>query len=60
MKGLTKLITISPEKGAQTSIYLATQPEGGQVSGKYFAKSKIKKASSIAKNQKTYCMSKSC
>ncbi len=50
LKGLTKLITISPEKGAQTSIYLATQPEGGQVSGKYFAKSKIKKASSIAEN----------
>ncbi|MPM18390.1 3alpha-hydroxy bile acid-CoA-ester 3-dehydrogenase 2 [bioreactor metagenome] len=48
LKGLTKLITISPEKGAQTSIYLATEPEGGIVSGKYFAKRKQKKASANA------------
>jgi len=50
LKGLTKLITISPLKGAQTSIYLATQPEGGQVSGKYFSKSRQKKASALAEN----------
>jgi len=50
LKGLTKLITISPKKGAQTSIYLAAEPEGGLVSGKYFAKSRQKMASANAEN----------
>lgn len=50
LKWVTQLMTISPEKGARTSIYLATEPEGGNVSGKYFAKSAIKKASSLAEN----------
>lgn len=45
LKRLTKLLTISPKKGAQTSIYLAAEPEGGIVSGKYFAKRKQKRAS---------------
>jgi NAD(P)-dependent dehydrogenase (short-subunit alcohol dehydrogenase family) len=51
LKSLTKLITISPEKGAQTSIYLSVEPEGGQVSGKYFSKSRQKKASANAENR---------
>lgn len=50
LKWMTGLITISPERGARTSIYLATEPEGGKVSGKYFAKSKEKKASALAEN----------
>lgn len=35
-----KLVAISPEKGAQTQIYLASSPEVATVSGKYFVKSK--------------------
>ena len=31
---------VSPEKGAQTALYLATSPEVANVSGKYFVKSK--------------------
>lgn len=36
--GLLKPFTISPERGAETSIYLATSPEVEGVTGKYFAK----------------------
>ena len=35
---------ITPEKGARTSVYLASSPEGEGVSGKYFAKSKPRKS----------------
>ena len=31
---------LSPEKGAETSVYLATSPEVAGISGKYFAKKK--------------------
>ncbi len=41
---------ISPEKGAKTTIYLATQAEGGEISGEYFEKSKISKTSATAKD----------
>ncbi|GCE07045.1 SDR family oxidoreductase [Dictyobacter aurantiacus] len=37
---LGKLVMLSPEKGAQTTIYLATSPDVANVSGKYFDKSK--------------------
>jgi NAD(P)-dependent dehydrogenase (short-subunit alcohol dehydrogenase family) len=40
---------ISPETGAETSIYLATSPEVEEVSGKYFVKKKAVKSS-----KKTY------
>jgi NAD(P)-dependent dehydrogenase (short-subunit alcohol dehydrogenase family) len=36
---LARLIAISPEEGARTSIYLASSPEVKGVSGKYFVKS---------------------
>jgi NAD(P)-dependent dehydrogenase (short-subunit alcohol dehydrogenase family) len=36
LKFLTKIIAFSPEKGAQSSIYLATSPEVEGMSGKYF------------------------
>lgn len=42
---LYSIIGISAEKGAQTSIYLATSPEVEGVSGKYFANSKEKRSS---------------
>jgi NAD(P)-dependent dehydrogenase (short-subunit alcohol dehydrogenase family) len=37
---LASLFFISPEKGAETSLYLATAPEVEQVTGKYFIKMK--------------------
>lgn len=38
------LIARSPEKGAQTSIYLASSPEVQSVTGKYFVDSKVAQA----------------
>ncbi|MDX2141201.1 MAG: SDR family oxidoreductase [Chloroflexota bacterium] len=37
---LFKMMTITPEQGAQTSIYLASSPEVNGMTGKYFTKSK--------------------
>lgn len=37
---LNRLVMISPEQGAQTSIYLATSPEVEGMTGKYFVKEK--------------------
>ena len=39
-RNLSKYFLITPEKGAQTSVYLCTSPDVAGVSGKYFAKSK--------------------
>ncbi|MFP4065605.1 MAG: hypothetical protein ACLFS0_08925 [Bacteroidales bacterium] len=41
---------ISPEKGAQTSIYLAVSPEVEDVTGAYFAKKKIAKTTRHARD----------
>jgi NAD(P)-dependent dehydrogenase (short-subunit alcohol dehydrogenase family) len=38
LQTLIKLITISPERGARTSIYLASSPKVEGISGKYFAR----------------------
>lgn len=43
---------ISPEKGAQTTIHLATSPALNGISGEYFAKSKAAKTSRHAKDMK--------
>jgi NAD(P)-dependent dehydrogenase (short-subunit alcohol dehydrogenase family) len=45
------LFMISPEKGAQTTIYLATSPEVENTSGEYFDKSKPKKPNTQALRQ---------
>ncbi|GCF10954.1 SDR family oxidoreductase [Dictyobacter arantiisoli] len=37
---LGRLVFLTPEQGAQTTLYLATSPEVAQVNGKYFTKSK--------------------
>ena len=37
------LFALSPEKGARTTIYLATSPEVATVSGQYFVKCKPKR-----------------
>ena len=38
LRFVTKIVGISPEKGARTSLYLATSPEVEGVTGKYFVK----------------------
>ncbi len=53
LMGVMNLFMISPEKGAQTTIYLATSPEVENVSGEYFAKSKSKKPAPQALRQDT-------
>ncbi len=45
------LFMISPKKGAQTTLFLATSPEVENISGEYFAKCKRKKPSSDALRQ---------
>lgn len=45
---LNKPTLISPERGAATSIYLATSKEVEHVSGKYFKRSKVKRSSKIS------------
>ena len=39
IEAVIKLLTISPEKGAQTSVYLASSPDVEWVTGKYFVRS---------------------
>ncbi|MFW9902970.1 MAG: SDR family oxidoreductase [Candidatus Thorarchaeota archaeon] len=41
----------SPEKGAETSVYLATSPEVNGVTGKYFINKKIKETTDITHNR---------
>jgi NAD(P)-dependent dehydrogenase (short-subunit alcohol dehydrogenase family) len=48
---LGKPFMISPEKGAETSIYLASNPEVANITGEYFAKKRIAKVSDEALNE---------
>ena len=50
LKALLGWILISPKKGAETSIYLATSDEVEHVTGEYFAKKKIAKTNSESRN----------
>lgn len=43
-----KVFAISPEEGAQTSIYLASSPEVAQITGRYFARSRPVNPKAIA------------
>ena len=43
-----QLMAINEEKGARTSVYLASAPEVEGVSGKYFVKSKIAESSAVS------------
>ncbi len=47
---VAQLFAISPAKGAQTSIYLASSPKVEGVSGKYFADQQEKRPSSAARD----------
>lgn len=49
---IRKLGGVSPEKGAETSIYLASSDEGGKVSGKYWDKCKPKSSSKSSYDEK--------
>jgi NAD(P)-dependent dehydrogenase (short-subunit alcohol dehydrogenase family) len=51
LTGLLKPFFLTPEEGARTAIYLATNPEGGKVTGKYFYRCQITKTSKLAKNR---------
>jgi NAD(P)-dependent dehydrogenase (short-subunit alcohol dehydrogenase family) len=50
--GLLKPVFLTPEEGARTAIYLATSPEGGKVTGKYFYRCQKAKTSAAAKSRK--------
>jgi NAD(P)-dependent dehydrogenase (short-subunit alcohol dehydrogenase family) len=56
-------IAISEEKGAETSIYLASSPEVAGVTGKYFVKKEARKSSSAtydkALQQRLWALSES-
>ena len=41
LRALTKVLFISPERGAETSIYLASSPEVEGISGKFFSKKRV-------------------
>jgi retinol dehydrogenase-12 len=45
---LLTLFAISPERGAETSAYLACSPEVEPMSGKYFAESQVKPSSRVS------------
>ena len=47
------LFLINPEKGAKTSVYLASSDDVKEVSGKYFKKQKAVKSSKASYNEKT-------
>jgi len=42
---------LSPEKGAKTSIYLASSPEVDRTAGKYFVKQKVAKSANISNDE---------
>ena len=49
-KGLFGLFMITPAKGAQTSIYLASSDDVANTSGQYFAKKKVVQPSKAAQS----------
>jgi NAD(P)-dependent dehydrogenase (short-subunit alcohol dehydrogenase family) len=51
LQSVIKLVTIGPERGARTSIYLASSPEVEGVTGKYFARRRQQKSSEASHNE---------
>ena len=51
LQSVIKLITISPERGARTSIYLASSPKVEGISGKYFARRRQQESSDASRNE---------
>ncbi|MHA1992796.1 MAG: SDR family NAD(P)-dependent oxidoreductase [Candidatus Hodarchaeales archaeon] len=50
-RGFGKLVFKSPEKGAETSIYLASSPEVEGITGKYYIKKQQKESSKESYNE---------
>ncbi len=50
VRALTRLFLLSPERGASTSLYLATDPAVASVTGRYFANEREKTPSADARN----------
>ncbi len=48
------VLAISPQEGAQTSIYLASSPEVEGVTGKYFSKQRPKRSSKASYDRETW------
>jgi retinol dehydrogenase 12 len=48
LKWIMKLIALTPEQGADNSIYLATSPEVAEITGKYFVKREPVQSSPIS------------
>ncbi|MFY9609883.1 MAG: SDR family oxidoreductase [Blastocatellia bacterium] len=51
IEALIKLVTLSPDKGAETSVYLAASSGVEGVSGKYFAKKRERRTSKESYNE---------
>jgi NAD(P)-dependent dehydrogenase (short-subunit alcohol dehydrogenase family) len=51
LQALIKLVTIGPERGARTSIYLASSSKVEGVTGKYFARRRQQKSSEASHNE---------
>ena len=47
-----QLIAVSPQKGAETGLYLATSPEVEGITGEYFTQKKVQSATETARNQR--------
>ncbi|MEK6301882.1 MAG: SDR family oxidoreductase [Acidobacteriota bacterium] len=53
IEALIKLVTFSPDKGAETSVYLASSPAVEGVTGQYFAKKRERQTSSASRNEES-------
>ncbi|HEX8185779.1 MAG TPA: SDR family oxidoreductase [Blastocatellia bacterium] len=53
IQSLVKMVTIGPEKGASTSVYLASSPKVEGVTGKYFVKKSATRTSASSYNEDT-------
>jgi NAD(P)-dependent dehydrogenase (short-subunit alcohol dehydrogenase family) len=51
LQTVIKLVTISPERGARTSIYLASSPDVEGISGEYFARCRQQESSEASRNK---------
>lgn len=48
LAAVLRLFLITPERGAQTSVYLATSPDVERVSGEYFKNKKLRRSSNVS------------
>lgn len=51
MKFIHPFLAISPQEGAETSIYVASSPEVESISGEYFAKKKVSESSPLTQDR---------